>query len=140
MTGIEVAVGLLISWAIKKASRAGKRADQIVDDAIDTALDRVHEIVIGKLDGDPSLTRLEAEATGAGEIAERTRTRIQLALEDAAEDDPNFAQQLAAAVRSAQEALGASDHVSGGSVSNQIGGNVTGHVVQARDIEGGVKF
>jgi hypothetical protein len=140
MIGIEVAVSLLVAWAIRKASRAGRRADQIVDDAIDTSLDHVHEVIIGKLGGDSSLTKLEAEAADAGEVSERTRSRVQLALEDATEEDSEFAKRLDAAVKSAQQATGPSTHAESGGVVNQIVGTVSGNVVQARDIEGGVTF
>jgi hypothetical protein len=62
-----------------------------------------------------------------------------MALEDAAEDDLHFAKELEAAVKEAQK----SDRLeveNRGSVTNQITGNVSGRVIQARDIHGGVTF
>jgi hypothetical protein len=50
-------------------------------------------------------------------------------------DDPAFGAQLRA-----QWAKQASQHAEHGGVTNQITGTVTGKVVQARDIEGGVSF
>jgi hypothetical protein len=99
--GLEVALGFLITWAVKKVSRVGKRAAQIVDDALDAAMDRVHEVVVGKLGGDPALARLELEASESGQVSDRTRTRVQLALEEAVDEDPQFAEALQAAVDSA---------------------------------------
>jgi hypothetical protein len=106
LTGVEVAVGFLIAWVARKAGRVGKRADAIVDDALQIGLDRVHEVVIGKLGGDPALRRLEIEAAEPGEVTDRTRTRVQLALEDAVEQDPGFADLLQAAIDQAVRANG----------------------------------
>jgi hypothetical protein len=123
MTGIEVAIGLLIAWAVKKANRAGQRLDKIADEAIDLGLDRVHEVVVTKLGGDPALARLESEAAGSGEVAERTQARVRLALEDAVADDPDFAERLDQAVRQAQDSTTAA-----GQRSVTVGGNVSGIV------------
>ena len=57
---------------------------------MDAGLDRLHELVARKLEADPALAKFESEAQG-GEISERTRTRVALALEDAVEADPEFA-------------------------------------------------
>ncbi|QUQ64488.1 hypothetical protein [Kutzneria sp. CA-103260] len=82
-TGLEVVVGALITWVIRKAGRVGKRADDVVDQSLDAAVDRVHELVMAKLESDPAVRRLETEATETGEVTDRTRARVRLALEDA---------------------------------------------------------
>ncbi|MEV7092707.1 hypothetical protein AB0M80_07655 [Amycolatopsis sp. NPDC051045] len=133
MTGIEVAVGMLIAWVVRKARRAGTRADQIADEAIDVGLARVHEVIVGKLGGDPSLARLEREALDAGQVSDRTRTRVQLALQDAAEDDPKFAQALKQALQQAEDANVSKTvgHITGRGVA--VGGEVSGVVSTGDD-------
>jgi hypothetical protein len=128
MTGIEVAVGLLIAWAIKRANRVGARADEIAAEAIDVGLDRVHDIVVAKLGRDPSLARLEAEARDNGKVAERTRQRVRLALEDATTDDGEFAQRLREAVQKVKSVSASStvNHATDSSVA--VGRDVSGIV------------
>ena len=104
MTGVEVAVGFLIAWAVKKANRVGTRADAIVDDVIDRGLDRVHDVVSNKPGEDPALAQLESEAAHTATVSQRTRTRVELALEEAAEQDPQFGQHLHVAVEHARSA------------------------------------
>src|SRR3954465_11865981 len=108
MTGIEVVVGYLIAWAVQKARRVGRRADTEVDAVLDAGMDRLHEVVATKLGGDPALTKLESEAA-AGEPGERTKERVRLAVEDAAETDPAFANELSelvAKLRAAEAGAG----------------------------------
>jgi hypothetical protein len=100
--GVELVLGYLTAWAVRKARRVGSRADGHIDEAIDAGIDRLGELVVAKLDGDPALDRFEAEAARGG-ASERTRTRLQLALEDAAADDPLFAAALQRALAAAQE-------------------------------------
>ena len=131
---MEVVVGMLIAWVVAKARRAGDRADGVVDTAIDAAVDRVGELVRSKLGGDPAVRTLEIEAASE-QVTARSRTRVQLALEEAAEGDPVFARELAEAVEAAEGASGGtvsgvwqsiSGKVSGNAV--QIGGDVTGDI------------
>jgi hypothetical protein len=105
VSGIEVAVGFLIAWFARKAGRAGKKIDGMTDEALDAGLDRLGELVTRKLGNDTALTQLEAEAS-AGEVAPRTETRVQLALEEAAEKDSAFATGLNAAVATLQPTIG----------------------------------
>jgi hypothetical protein len=93
MTGLELVVGYLIAWGVRKARRVGQRADAEVDQALDAGMDRLHELVVGKLGVDPALTALERESV-AGEVSPRTRQRVQLSLEDAAESDEGFKARL----------------------------------------------
>ncbi|PPK64098.1 hypothetical protein V5P93_006338 [Actinokineospora auranticolor] len=57
-------------------------------------------------------------------------------LERAAQEDPHFAQEL----RSLWGVESSGQQAAHGGVVNQITGNVSGKVLQARDIEGGVSF
>jgi hypothetical protein len=128
VSGIEIAVGFLIAWFARKAGRAGKKIDGMTDEAIDAGLDRLGELVTRKLGNDTALKQLEAEA-GSGNIATRTQTRVQLALEDAAEKDTTFATDLNAAVTTLQPAIGvaiAGDvRAEHGSIGVVTGGTVT---------------
>jgi hypothetical protein len=105
VSGIEVAVGFLIAWFARKAGRAGKKIDGMADEAMDAGLDRLGDLVTRKLGNDTALKQLEAEAT-SGDVATRTQTRVQLALEEAAEKDTTFATGLNAAVATLQPTIG----------------------------------
>jgi len=91
--GVDLVAGYLFAWAVRKFRRVGAAADAEVDRVLDAAGDKLHELVSTRLGHDPSLARLEQEAK-AGVDSERTRRRVQDAVEQAAEDDPTFAAQL----------------------------------------------
>jgi hypothetical protein len=57
-------------------------------------------------------------------------------LHDAGQSDPGFAKALQAGWDETQ----VNQHATEDAVANQISGTVSGHVVQARDIQGGVSF
>ncbi|MEV6742600.1 hypothetical protein AB0N14_39385 [Streptomyces sp. NPDC051104] len=100
MTGFEIVVGYLCAWGVRKARRVGERADGEVDRALDAGLDRLQDLVRQKLGEDTALHRLTEEAaSGQGAPSNRTRQRVQLALEDAAEHDAAFAADLEQAVQ-----------------------------------------
>ena len=82
VTGVELLLGAVIGWAVRKARRVGGRVDGQVDEALDAGVDRLGELVAGKLGADPALVKLESEAA-AGEVSQRTRDRVRLAVEDA---------------------------------------------------------
>lgn len=112
MTGVEVAVGFLFAWAVRKARRVGGQADAEVDRALDAGMDRLHDLVGRTLGADPALARLEEEAAaGQVEPSPRTRRRAVLAVEDAGERDPAFA---AALERAVQELRAAAARAGGG--------------------------
>jgi hypothetical protein len=93
MTGFEVVVAYLASWAIRKAGRVAKRVDTEVDRALDAGLDRLHELVVSKLGADPAMAQFEDEAArGIDNV--RTQQRVQLAVEEAAERDGRFADRM----------------------------------------------
>jgi hypothetical protein len=96
VTGLEVAVGFLVAWFVRKAGHAAKRLDAMADEVMDAQLDRLHEVVIGKLGNDSALEQLQLEAATTGEVGTRTQARVRLALEEAAEQDKTFAADLEA--------------------------------------------
>jgi hypothetical protein len=124
VTGLEIAVGFLVGWAVRKLRRVGQGVDAEVDRALDAGLDRLHDLVSGKLGADPALAKLTAEVEQTGESSSRTQQRVQLALEDAVEDDHAFASELAVLVEHLQD------------VERQVGGVVAGR--QGVAISGGV--
>lgn len=85
MTGVEIAIGYVFAWAVRKARRVAGRADAEVDVALDGAMDRVHDVVARRLGNDPELERLEAEAAaGQDEPSALTRQRVEAAVSRAA--------------------------------------------------------
>lgn len=97
MTGIEPLVGVvfgyLMPWVARKARRAGDRADGHIDKAIDATVDRLANLVLGKLGKDSSVIQLQQDAADGIE-SPRTRTRVELALEESMEQDEVFATAL----------------------------------------------
>jgi hypothetical protein len=130
--GIEVVLGALITWAAGKARRLGKALDGVVDEMVDGAAarvnDKVREVVLGKLGRDAAVRKLELEVAESGEVSDRTRRRVADAVEAAAEDDPEFAAELEAAITEAKQ------H---GSVAT-YGGRVVEGTAQA--FSGGIAF
>jgi len=94
VTGLELVGGFLVAWAVRKARRVGARVDELFDQVLDAGLDRLGEVVAGRLGDDPALVKLEQEAA-AGDVQDRTRARVQLAVEQAVDDDAGFAGALA---------------------------------------------
>lgn len=91
----------------------------------------LYELVKRKFSGrKEAQAALEAAEGAASDSAEVEALATQLA--DTERRDPAFATEL----RNAWQQVSATD----GRVVNQITGNVSGKVVQARDIEGGVTF
>lgn len=93
----------------------------------------LYELVKRKLSARAGATEALTAAEGA---APESPAVVALAheLERAERDDPGFATELRA------EWATVSQQADRGGVANQITGPVTGNVVQARDIEGGVSF
>jgi hypothetical protein len=106
-----VVVGYLIAWAARKAARAAGRVNAIVDELIDTGLDKLHDAVTTSLGADPALAELERQAGGGdqAQVTARTRTRVELALEDAFERDAGLARTLAELVTDLRSAEQRSD-------------------------------
>ncbi|MEV6113012.1 hypothetical protein AB0L59_10930 [Streptomyces sp. NPDC052109] len=115
----------MFAWLLRKAKRVAGRADQEVDRTLDAAMDQLHELVSRKLGEDPALHRLAEEArAGQDQASDRTRQRVQLALEDAAEEDPGFREAMDRAVKQLQSLSGTSGGASAGDGGMAVGGNV----------------
>jgi hypothetical protein len=120
MTGIEIAVGYLFAWAVRKVRRVAGQADAEVDRGLDAAMERLHDLVSTKLGNDPALQRAQDEAdAGQEEPHQRTRQRLQLALEDAVDHDADFAQALAHTVTEIEKLDPQARH----GESNSVSGN-----------------
>ena len=100
--GLEVAVGFLIAWAVGKARRAGKQLDGVADQVVDASAVRLRDVLLRKLGGDSAMQRLQLEAAETGTVSDRTQQRVTLALEDAVENDSQFAGELKAALAEAE--------------------------------------
>ncbi|WP_116206476.1 chromosome partitioning protein [Amycolatopsis circi] len=100
--GFEVVLGALIAWAVGKARRAGKTLDGVADEVVDAAAAKarakVLELVLGKVGTDSAVAKLDEEVTASGQVSKLTRTRVELAVTAAGQDDPDFAAALTAAV------------------------------------------
>jgi len=132
MIGLELVAGYLVAYVIRKTRRAGERVDAEVDYALDVTLDRLHEVISEKLGDDPAVLKLQLEAE-SGDVATRTAQRVTLAVEDAAEDDNDFADLLRELLRelTSQEGSGPAVSVvrqtataSRGSTVNQAGRDI----------------
>lgn len=125
VTGIEIAIGYVFAWAVRKASRLAGRADAEVDRGLDVAMDRLHDLVSRKLGQDPVLRRVREEAeAGQQALSPRTRQRLELALEDAAAHDAAFADALRQAVDELQALSSPTGGVSATGEGQAVGGNV----------------
>ena len=93
MTGLEVVVTYLVARAIQKARRVGGRLNAEADRVLEAGMDQLHDAVSRKIGDEPALAQLDSEAAEGVENP-RTRQRVLLALEEAAEQDPEFADTL----------------------------------------------
>ncbi|MFJ8440689.1 hypothetical protein [Kitasatospora griseola] len=128
--GVEIAVGYVFAWAVRKARLVAGRADGEVDRALETGMDRVHDLVTTKLGPDPALTRVAAEAGAeTARLSDNTRQWLALSLNSTAEQDPQFAAALLAAVQAVQNAersAGASASGDGIAINGPVTINATG--------------
>jgi len=113
---------------------AGKLAETLTAGA-KAALGNLVKLVKKRFAGDADAQHAMAEAQKAPDDADRI-TALARQLERLAAEDPKFAEQLRSIWSQASVQLQAQ---TGGTV-NEVSGSVSGHVVQARDIEGGVSF
>lgn len=125
MVGVELAVGYVFAWAVRKARRVAGRADAEVDQALDAGMDRLHEVVTARLGQDPALQRAVEEAdSGLREPTDRTRRRLTDALGDAVERDLAFAaalQQANSVTRTTTSAYDAAGRIKTMPVSGGVG-------------------
>jgi hypothetical protein len=95
----------------------------------------LYELVKKKFaDRKQALTALEAakDATPGSPQLEALASELH----DAEQADPVFAEAL----RAEWAATQVNQHATGDAVTNQVSGTVTGNMVQARDIQGGISF
>jgi hypothetical protein len=122
--GLEVAVGILIAWVVSKARRAGKQFDGVADQVLDATAIRVKDLLLTKLGADSAVHQLQLEAAEKGEVSDRTRKRVEMALDEAVEQDSDFATELKSALTTAGSVV-ATD---GGIVVTGCGYTVRGRV------------
>jgi hypothetical protein len=109
VVGVELAVGYLFAWAVRKARRVAGRADAEVDRALDAGMDHLHDVVVSRLGPAPVLENVMLEAgSGRQEPTAETRNQLEAVLEDATTQDSAFAKALAEAVDRVAQALPAS--------------------------------
>jgi len=116
------------------AALAGKAAVTVASSGA-SALRSMFDLVKRKFAAEPGAANALEAARAEPEDSERIDA-LTRALEEATRRDPQFAEQLRALwgeARSEQRA-------DRGGVINEVSGTVGGHVVQARDITGGVSF
>jgi hypothetical protein len=113
MTGLELVAGYLIAWGVRKLKRAGKRLDEETDEVMDAGLDRLHDAIAKKLGTDTALVKLETDVAQGQEPSERTVRRVQDAVEEAAENDPDFAAVIETLLEKLEEARNGAPSVAG---------------------------
>lgn len=127
MVGIEAAVGFVFAHLVRRADQVGERAEAKVDRSLDADLNRLHDLVSSRLGDDAALPRATEEAQQELlELAKRTWRRLADSLEDAAERDPGFAQELEELVEKLQSATvaAAGVHRAVAFGGTAVGGNV----------------
>ena len=93
MAGLEIVVGYLIAWAVRKARRVGGRLDDDVDLVMDAELNQIHDLVAEKLGLDPRSRNWRYPPPAARKSASRAPTSAG-AFADAVEADDQFAGAL----------------------------------------------
>ncbi|SFQ43902.1 hypothetical protein SAMN05421810_107179 [Amycolatopsis arida] len=99
------------------------------------AVGKLYQLVREKFAGDPDATAALEAAEGAAADSSEVR-ELSTKLDRAATTDPEFAARL----RAEWERVKVEQHAAEGGVTNQVSGQVSGPVVQARDIQGGIRF
>ncbi|MFI9248288.1 hypothetical protein ACIGXF_38345 [Streptomyces sp. NPDC053086] len=135
---MEIAVGYVFAWLVRKARRVTAPADAEVDRVLDAGIERLHTVVGVKLGADPALEQAREEArAGDGELSESTRRQLVDALDEATVNDTDFAQALAQALAAVQ-AVGPVDIARYTGVANASGGgSATTGVVRPGGTGGG---
>jgi hypothetical protein len=113
---------------------AGKLTETLTAGA-KAALGNLVQLVKKRFAGDDAAQHALTEAEKAPDDADRV-TALANQLERLAAEDPKFAEQL----RGLWSQTSVHLHAETGGVVNEVSGSVSGHVVQARDIQGGVSF
>jgi hypothetical protein len=115
MVGLELVPGVahLVAWGVRKLRRVGTRLDEETDEVIDAGLDRLHDAIAAKLGADPALGKLETEVSQGLEPSERTLRRVQDEVEEAVEDDPEFAAAIEVLLARLEDARDGASSVAG---------------------------
>jgi hypothetical protein len=113
MVGLELVAGYLVAWGVRKLRRAGKGLDEETDEVIDAGLDRLHEAIAAKLGTDPAVGKLESEVAQGVEPSDRTLRRVQDAVGEAAEEDPEFGAAIEALLAKLEKARNGAPSVAG---------------------------
>ena len=113
MVGLELVAGYLVAWGVRKLRRVGTRLDEETDEVIDAGLDRLHDAIAAKLGADPALGKLEDEVSQGLEPSDRTLRRIQDAVEEAVEGDPEFGVTIEALIARLEEVRDGAPSVAG---------------------------
>jgi hypothetical protein len=95
----------------------------------------LYDLVRKKFAGKAEATAALEAAQGAEPDSAEVRA-LSDELANAARSDPGFALEL----RALWQKVSVEQHADRGAVTNQVTGNISGNVVQARDIHGGVTF
>jgi putative IMPACT (imprinted ancient) family translation regulator len=98
------------------------------------AAGNLYELVKRKFGGNRAATETLAAAEGAATTSAEVQA-LATALEDAERNDPAFSREL----RTEWQAS-LSQHAETGGVINQVSGELSGKVVQARDVQGNVSL
>jgi hypothetical protein len=113
VVGLELVAGYLVAWGVRKLRRVGTRLDEETDEVIDAGLDRLHDAIAAKLGADPALGKLEDEVSQGLEPSDRTLRRIQDAVEEAVEGDPEFGVTIEALIARLEEVRDGAPSVAG---------------------------
>lgn len=93
MSGMEILAGMAVAWLWRKLKHSAGKLDASVDEVTDAVLTRLTAAVKAKLAGDTALRKLEQQAESETEVS-TTRQRVELAVQEAAEEDEEFAARL----------------------------------------------
>lgn len=103
--GVELSVGYVFAWKVRKARLVAGRTSGEVDRALEGGMDRLHGLVSRKLGQDPALAQVEEEAgEGQASLSDDTRQWLALSLNNSARKDTEFAAALKAVVGEVQAA------------------------------------
>lgn len=99
------------------------------------AVTGLYKLIKAKFADDPEATAVFEAAEGTAEDSQEVR-KLAATLEKKQQADPMFGEQL----RDEWERASVVQRAESAGVTNQISGNVSGKVLQARDIHGDISF
>ncbi|EOD70520.1 hypothetical protein [Amycolatopsis vancoresmycina] len=140
---MEVVVGFLVTRIIRESRPGFGGSAAESDGAVDAALQQLSDLVGSRIGRESALVRMRDEVAETMELRPRTKARVTLAIGEAVESEPAFGAELAQILKRLQEmAIGRPSAMDAqpGTVSNTITGNVSGRVIQMRDVHGNINF